>query len=257
MQGNSIPHQRLVEAAAITIFLGSIITGAACIANDNVQDLKVGHLLGATPWKQQLMLMMGAVTAAMIVPLIMQVLFNAYGIGNVLPRAGMQLSQALPAPPAALMAALTQAVFNHDVPWNMMGVGALIIAACIGLNLLLTRHGKKLSVLGIAIGIYLPLSSSTPIFIGGLIAFITQRKLKRSQVTANDVRTHRGVLLACGLVAGAALMDVILAVPFALSHSPDMLNIMPSNLHLLAEFLGIITAFSLGIWFYRVICYSK
>ena len=93
-----------------------------------MQDLKVGYIVGSTPWKQQVMLLLGVVTASLIIPPIMELLFNVYGIGGVFPRPNMDPQQMLAAPPAALMAAVTQAVFNHKLPWAMIFVGAGISA---------------------------------------------------------------------------------------------------------------------------------
>lgn len=251
-----LASRTLLSAEAITIIIGAIITGAAAIANDNIQDLKVGHIIGATPWKQQVMLLLGVVTSAAVIPLIMQLLFDVYGIDGVLPHPGMDPAAALPAPPAALMAAITQAVFKQSIPWNMMWIGFAIIFLMILLNkFVLERRGWHISELGFAIGIYLPLASSTPLFMGGVIALISQRYLRRqTNATAEQIVSakHRGMLVACGLVAGAALMDVVLAIPFSLAHSPDILSIVPIGWHAMATVLSLITLLLLGRWFYRV-----
>lgn len=218
-------HQ-IKSAEAITIIIGSIVTGIAAIANDNIQDLKVGYLLGATPWKQQLMLLLGVVVAAMVIPLIMQILFNVYGIAGVMPHSGMDPSLSLPAPPAALMAAITEALFNHGLPWPLLMMGASIMLFAIPLlKWLAKRYDLHLSLLGIAIGIYLPMSSSVPIFIGGLLALIIKKRLHSFEQIAREAAEHKGLLLACGLVAGAALMDVALAIPFSLSRSANVMQL--------------------------------
>ncbi len=250
-----VTHLEMQQAAAITIMIGAIITGAACIANDNIQDLKVGHILGATPWKQQIMLLLGAVVAALVIPLIMQLLYSVYGIAGAFPHAGMNHADQLPAPPAAVMATITQGVFHDNLPWNLVGVGALIIIACICINELPKMNRKKtrkLSILGIAIGMYLPLATSTALFLGSLISYITHRGIQRQSKTQSpaviQLKKHRGLLLACGLVAGAAIMDVIIAVPLALAHNPNILVLMPNSLHLLASFFGVIIFLMLAAW---------
>ncbi len=246
-------------AEAITIIVGSIITGIACIANDNIQDLKVGHIVGATPWRQQVMLIIGVIAAAAVIPPIMQMLFNVYGIDGVLPRPGMDPSQSLPAPPAALMAAITQAVFHQNLPWTMMFMGGAVIIAALCLNGLMQHYWqKKISILGLAIGIYLPVTSSTPLFIGGLIALITHKNLQRrsNQLTAEqlEIKKHRGVLLACGLVAGAAIMDVLLAIPLSLAHDANALSLLTSAWMPFATILGVLSVLGLMGWFYQVVC---
>lgn len=237
---------KLQSAAAITIIVGGIVTGAACIANDNVQDLKVGHLVGSTPWKQQVMLMLGVIVAAAVIPLVMQLLYKVYGIAGSMPKAGMDPAASLPAPPAALMAAVTQAVFNHNLPWEMVGVGMGIIGLIIMVNHFLKQRGFTISILGVAIGMYLPLTTSLPLFFGGMIAYFISKKQTSEQAK------QRGNLLACGLVAGAALMDVLLAIPMAILPNLEMLAIMPSKLSPVATILGVVIVIGLGRWFYKI-----
>jgi putative OPT family oligopeptide transporter len=255
--GPHLTSHQIKAAEAITIIIGSVVTGIAAIANDNLQDLKVGQLLGATPWKQELMLMLGVVVSALVIPPIMQLLFDVYGIAGVMPHPNMDPSQSLPAPPAALMAAITQAVFHHGLPWDMLLMGGLIILLFLPFaRLIEKRFNFRLSALGIAIGIYLPMTSSIPLFIGGLIAFSTNRRLGSMNLSAiNKVaREHRGLLLACGLVAGAALMDVLLAIPFSLARSPDVLK---TDLFIWeGSTLGfaILSTTGVCIWFYHILC---
>lgn len=227
LQG-SVTSTQWLGAAAVTILVGSIIEGAAAIANDNAQDLKVGHLLGATPWKQQCMLILGVSVASLVIPLVMETLFQGYGVGDVLPDPNMDISQTLPAPPAALMAAVTLGVFNHGLPWHMVGVGCGLALVMIITNYWLTqRKGCRFSVLGVAIGIYLPLQSSIPLCLGGLIAGIVEHGMKKYPTIAQGAIKQRGMLLACGLLAGSALMDVGLAIPFALTRNPDQWRLVP------------------------------
>lgn len=234
LHGIALSKEIMLNACAVVIILIAIVEGIACIANDNVQDLKVGHLIGSTPWKQQVMLLLGVLCASAVVPLIMQLLFSVYGIGNVLPHAGMDPSKALPAPVASVLATMTQAIFHHDLPYNMIFVGVGISVFFIILSFFTS---KKISVLGIAMGLYLPLASSTALFIGSLIALFS--------------KSEKSVLTACGLVAGAALMDVLLAIPFALSGNPNVLNIMPANLHFVTVILGISCVLGLAKYLMR------
>lgn len=255
-QGHPVVSAQLLSGAAITIIVGAVVAGAACIANDNIQDLKVGHLIGAVPWQQQLMLMLGVIVAAFVIPYVMELLFNVYGLTTVLPRTGMDPTQTLAAPPAAMMAGLTQGVFNHDLPWSMLGIGGLIMAIFIALQLLGFR---RLSLLGMAMGIYLPLSSSVPLFLGSLFAFFIKKNFQQQLHSASEEeklsinqRQHYAVLLACGLVAGAALMDILLAIPMSLAGNPAILAIMPVSWNGLAISLGFLSALGLGFGFYQV-----
>ncbi|PJD94870.1 MAG: oligopeptide transporter, OPT family [Legionella sp.] len=245
---------QIQAAEAITIIIGSVVTAIAAIANDNTQDLKVGQLVGATPWKQQLMLLLGVVISSLVIPPVMQLLFDVYGIAGVMPHEGMDVTQSLPAPAAALMAAITEAVFRHTLPWNMMLIGVMVILAALLINKLLRlKRWFNLSILGLAIGMYLPLSTSTPLFIGGIISFIIHKKLIKENKSATEVthRKQKGALIACGMVAGAALMDVVLAIPFSLLHSPNALQLVGSSWDNMGIYLAVLTTLVLSWWIRR------
>ncbi len=254
LKGGELFATQLINAAAISIMVGAVVAGSACIANDNIQDLKVGHLIGASPWQQQLMLILGVVVAAFVIPYVMQLLFNVYGLTSVLPHSGMDPKLSLSAPPAAMMAGLMQGVFNHQLPWNMMGIGAAVMTILILLNSL----GRiNISLLAVGMGIYLPLSSSTPLFIGSLFAvtvkiFLRRRLSTQDSQTALDFRQHYAVLLSCGLVAGAALMDVLVAIPLSISGNPRLFAILPASWQGYANYLGFLSILTLGFIFFWV-----
>lgn len=253
--------QQIQAAEAITIIIGSVVTGIAAIANDNTQDLKVGQLVGATPWKQQLMLLLGVFISSLVIPPVMQLLFNVYGIAGVMPHPGMDISQSLPAPTAALMAAITEAVFRNSLPWDMMFIGAGIILVIIFLtHIFKLQRCFNLSILGIAIGMYLPLSSSFPLFIGGMIAFFVQKRLKRMKKDEKEqvTRKQKGTLIACGLVAGSAIIDVLLAIPFSLAQNPDALQLVGPDWKMNGGvYLGLLSTLLLAWWINRRVCFGK
>lgn len=248
---------QIKAAEAITIIIGSVVTGIAAIANDNTQDLKVGQLVGATPWKQQVMLLIGVVVSSLVIPPVMQLLFDVYGIAGVMPHDGMDVSQSLPAPTAALLAAVTEAVFRHNLPWTIMLIGAAIIFWVVLCNRVfkLQRY-VQLSILGIAIGMYLPISSSFPLFLGGMIAKLVEMRLRKNQVskTEENQRKQVGTLIACGLVAGSALVDVLLAIPFSILRSPDALRLAGREWKPYSVYLGIISTLLLAVWIERRVC---
>lgn len=247
---------QIKAAEAITIMVGSVVTGIAAIANDNSQDLKVGQLVGATPWKQQLMLLLGVLISALVIPLVMQLMFSVYGIAGVMPHEGMDVSQSLPAPTAALLAAVSEAVFQGNLPWKMMLLGASLILGVIFINRLLNiQRFLKLSMLGIAIGMYLPITTSSPLFIGGLIALWVEQCLKKNcNVEQKASRAQVGMLIACGLVAGAALMDVLLAVVFSMLHGPNALSLVDERWNTVGVYLGVGSMVSLAFWMKRRVC---
>jgi putative OPT family oligopeptide transporter len=246
-------EEALKAIEAITIIIGSIVTGIAAIANDNTQDLKVGQLVGATPWKQQIMLLVGVLVSSLVIPPVMHLLFDVYGIAGIMPHEGMDASQSLPAPTAALLAAITTAVFNHQLPWNMMLWGASMIALLMVVHHLLNMSRLfNLSVLGVAVGMYLPLSSSVPLFIGGMMAFLAQQSMnKKASLVEDNSKKQVGTLIACGLVAGAALIDVLLACVFSLSHSQDILSVVGPSWKLYGVLLSVFSVLILGRWIIR------
>jgi len=248
-----------VFAAVVAIGSTVIIAAALAISNDTMQDLKVGQLLGATPWKQQVMLIVGVVVSAFVIPPILDLLYNAYGIGGVFPREGMPKGQMLAAPQAGLMATVAAGVFADTLEWSMIIAGAVIAVICIIIDEIVKNYDTRLPVLAVGVGIYLPLDASVPVIIGGFLAYFIQlrlNKLYRSKADSDDnlpAHKHRGLLLACGIVAGASIMGVVLAIPFAITQSSDALRIMPEQYQYLSGVLGIGVTVILCAWIYRVV----
>lgn len=249
------------ELFGVILGIGSsvIICVALAISNDTMQDLKVGQVVGATPWKQQVMLVFGVIVSAFVVPPILDLLYNAYGIGGVFPHPGMNKEHMLAAPQAALMATVAQGVYAHNLEWSMIILGAVIAGVCIIIDeILRTNFGTRLPVLAVGLGIYLPMNTTIPVVIGGLLAYVIQIRLNKmykrvAQETESNRHRHRGLLLACGIVAGASIMGVILAIPFAIKQSSDALKIMPDQFAYLAGTLSIIVTFLMCAWIYRVV----
>jgi putative OPT family oligopeptide transporter len=157
------------------IMIGAVVCCAACIGGDNLQDLKCGYLVGATPWRQQVMLAIGAASSALVMAPVLNLLLKAYGIGVPTP----EHPDPLLAPQATLMASVAKGMFGGALPWGMIAVGGLIGVAVIVWDLWLARRRStfRAPVLAVAVGIYLPLDLSVPIFIGGLIAHLVDRAL--------------------------------------------------------------------------------
>lgn len=247
--------EQIAAAQAVVIVIASVVTGIAAIANDNSQDLKVGQLVGATPWKQQLMLLFGVVVSALVIPPVMQMMFDVYGIAGVMPHPGMDISKSLPAPTAAMLAAITGAVFSHGLPWTVMNAGAAVIGLLVLLRRVLRlERWFHLSLLGVAIGMYLPVTSSLALLVGGVIAKLAEQRLARKSLPSPQVllRKQIGTRIACGLVAGSALMDVFLAIPFSLQHSAEAWRIVSENWE---QHMGVILSLgvmiSLAVWMVR------
>ena len=186
------------------MFLAGLICSAAAIAGDNMQDLKCGHLLGATPWRQQLFQVVGVCGAALVIPWVLQVLDLGYGIGR--PAPGSTSDSFLAAPQASLMKELAVGIFGLGIDWLFVFIGAGLAVLLILLDNFQQRRGSsfRFPVLAVAVGIYLPLGLSVPIFAGGLLVWWQQHGRQ------ND--DNLGVLRSSGLITGEALMGVVVAV---------------------------------------------
>jgi putative OPT family oligopeptide transporter len=217
------------DGAAGAIIIGAVVCCAASIAGDNLQDLKAGYLLGATPWKQQIMQIIGTVSAAFALGLTLDILHTAYTIG----------SETLSAPQATLMMSVAQGVFHGGLPWDMVAIGAALGAAIIIADIILEKKGSKfrMPVLAVAVGLYLPISLSVPVFIGGLISYFTKERVK------ND--SKKGLLFASGLITGEALMGILVAVPIFITANK---NWWP---HIAGfKWLGIVLFSAVAVWLY-------
>jgi putative OPT family oligopeptide transporter len=206
---------------AAAILVGAVVCCAAAIGGDNLQDLKAGYLVGATPWRQQVALAIGVLASVVVIAPILNLLLMAYGIG---PRTPEQ-PNALLAPQATLMASVAEGVLGADLPWAMVAGGALIGSAIIAFDLYLKASGAswRAPVLAVAVGIYLPLELAVPIFAGGLIAHIAERVRARSAPEHRDAGARHGVLFAAGLITGEALIGIFMAVPIVISGEADVI----------------------------------
>ncbi len=207
---------------AAAIIIGSVVCCAAAIAGDNMQDLKAGYIVGATPWKQQVMQLVGTVSAALVLAPVMILLQKAYGFSG---QAGAG-PKALAAPQANLMASVASGVFKGELPWNYIYIGMAVAAGVIALDVYLQKRGSsfRTPVLAVAIGFYLPFELSVPIFAGGLIHYAvkryhTKKNMKKEQTEESN---RNGLLFASGLITGEALTGILLAIPIILLKGIDV-----------------------------------
>jgi putative OPT family oligopeptide transporter len=235
--------------AVAAIMIGAVVCCAAAVGGDNLQDLKAGYLVGATPWKQQLMLGIGAFSCALVMAPVLNLLAQAYGIGAPTP----EHPNSLAAPQANLMASVARGLFGGQLPWTMIAIGAVVGAIVIALDEWLKSRGSRfrVPVLAAAIGIYLPLELMVPIFLGGLLAHLVERfnKLNPDDEDARD-RVHRpGVLFSAGLITGEALMGIAIAVPIVVSARADVLAL--PEMFQLSQWIGLIVLALVGWLLYR------
>lgn len=192
--------------AACAVMIGALVCCGAAIAGDVMQDLKTGQLVGATPWKQQVMELAGVLATAGVISTVLNILHRAYGMGTA----------ALSAPQATLIKAVAEGVFGGVLPWGWMSAGGVLALAACGLDeYLRVRHATRFPVLALAVGMYLPFSLSVTIMLGGVIARVTRRG-------ETSERVHDpGVLCASGFITGEALTGIAVAVPIFLSGKAD------------------------------------
>lgn len=208
------------------ILIGAVVCCAAAIGGDNMQDLKTGHLVGATPWKQQVMQVVGVLSAALVIAPILTLLMSAYGIGAKT----AEHPEPLPAPQATLMASVAKGVFAKNLPWGLVGVGMGVAVAVIALDVFLERRRSRFRtpVLAVAVGIYLPLKLGVAILLGGLAAWAAGRKRARHPPAGSEAvggSCSQGVLFAAGLITGEALLGILLAIPIAVTGTRDILSV--------------------------------
>ncbi len=231
------------------IMIGAVVCCAAAIAGDNLQDLKCGYMVGATPWRQQVMLAIGAISCALVMAPVLNLLAKAYGIG--VPTA--EHPNPLLAPQATLMASVARGLFGGELPWDLIWIGAAIGAVIIAIDEVLKKRQAnfRVPVLAAAVGIYLPLDLTVPIFLGGLLAHIVERSVKMRTGSTDIERIHRkGVLFSAGLITGEALMGIIIAAPIVGSGRADVLA-LPASLQF-GELLGLAIFAVVGYVLYRI-----
>ncbi|WP_392563716.1 oligopeptide transporter, OPT family [Orbus wheelerorum] len=256
-------------ATALALFTTSAILAIATISNDNLQDLKTGYLVKATPWRQQVALLVGCVVGAVVIAPVLDILYNAYGFTGAMPRADMDPSQVLAAPQATLMTTIAKGIFADKMEWTMIIIGLALGAVIIIIDLVLGKNNCKfrLPALAVGMGIYLPPVITTPIFIGALISWFIRRHVTKSNGHSPDSENYRRVdrkaaLIASGLIVGESLVGVIMAVVIVISVSsggsdapmslaPWLGSLFGGDLDLVQQLLGLLVFVVICVAFVR------
>jgi putative OPT family oligopeptide transporter len=223
------------ELVAFALFLTSIVFAVASIANNNLQDLKTGQLVDATPWKQQAALVIGVLAGALIIPPTLDLLQHAYGFVGA---PGANPSRALPAPQAGLISALAKGVIEANIDWTLIGIGGAIGVASIVIDEILGRTAKsvRLPPLGVGLGIYLPTSTTLMVVVGAIAGWFYTRRAERG--TKTESRKQLGVLLASGLIVGESLLGVIFAAFVAFSGKSTPAKLVGPGFHTASMAIG-------------------
>lgn len=213
---------------ALTLYTASIVLAVSTISNDNLQDLKTGYLVRATPWRQQVALLIGSVVGALVIAPTLEMLYNAYGFTGAMPREGMDAEQALSAPQATLMTTIAKGIFSGDLEWSYIFAGMVFGVLVIVVDALLRKSSSgrlALPALAVGMGIYLPPSINMPIVMGAVLAWLMAQRVQQKVRTLPETETQalrgeverRGTLFAAGLIVGESLIGVIMAFVIAAS----------------------------------------
>ena len=251
-------------ATATAIFTTSIILAIACISNDNMQDLKTGWLVGATPWRQQVALLIGCVVGALVIAPVLNLLYEAYGFAGAMPRPGMDPAQALSAPQATLMTTIAQGIFTQRLAWEYIyiGIGVGVVLVLVDLALKRTTKTLCLPPLAVGMGIYLPPVIQTPLVVGAVLGYFLNRHLRQTAgPEAEAAGLRRGTLFASGLIVGESIVGVLLAALIVVSVSSgggeNPLAIAGADFADTAEILGLLVFFIILVLFSKVVLSGK
>ncbi len=229
---------------AYALFVTAVLLCVATISNDNLQDLKTGQLVDATPWRQQVALIAGVIFGALVIPPILDLLNHAYGFAGA-PNLHGTVAQPLPAPQATLISALAKGVISGQIDWHLIGAGALIGAVVVAIDELLRRTGRfSLPPLAVGLGIYLPASTTAPVVAGAVLGWLYNRWAAERP----DPQRARqlGILVASGLIVGESLFGVALAGVIVFSGNAAPLAVVGDSFARAATAIGAV-AFVLAI----------
>jgi putative OPT family oligopeptide transporter len=231
---------------AYALFATAIVFGIATISNDNLQDLKTGQIVGATPWRQQIALVIGVLFGSLAIPPVLDLLNNAFGFAG---SAGAG-ENALAAPQALLISALAKGVLGGDLDWPLLGLGALIGVAVVIADELLGKAGKRrLPPLGVGMGVYLPMALTFLIVVGTVLGHYYDKWADARKDP--EAAKRMGVLAATGLIVGESLFGVAFAGIVAGSGSDAPLAIVGESFAPIAEYGGAILFIGILWWIYH------
>lgn len=223
------------DLVAYALLVTAVLLCVATISNDNLQDLKTGQLVDATPWRQQVALVFGVVVGALVIPPILNLLNRGYGFAGT-PGAHAAVAQPLPAPQATLISALAKGVIGGQIDWRLIGIGAIVGAIVVAIDELLRKKNKALPPLAVGLGIYLPASTTAPVVVGAIAGWLFNRWATRC--AHPETMRQAGVLIASGLIVGESLFGVILAGLIVFTGKPEPLGVMPPGFAPFATLIG-------------------
>jgi len=232
---------------AFALFVTAIVFACATISNDNLQDLKTGQLVGASPWRQQVALIVGVGAGAAVIPPVLNLLAKAYGFAGA-PNLAVVSQHPLPAPQATLISALAQGVIGGNLDWKMIGVGAIVGVGLIVLDAVLNLT-KRMSIppLAVGIGIYLPMSATFAVVVGAVVGHWYNKRARKSPAPERAERL--GTLVASGLIVGESLFGVLNAGLIVALSNDAPIALVPATFAP-AQALGLLGFVGLVLWLY-------
>ncbi len=237
---------------ALALFTVSVVLATATVSNDNLQDLKTGYLVGATPWRQQAALVVGCVVGALVIPPVLDLLYNAYGFPGAMARPSMDPGQALAAPQATLMAAIARGIFGHALDWTSVLIGVVGGIALIVVDVVLKRTGRgTLPVLAVGIGLYLPPTVGVTLALGAILGWLIDRRVRRRP--DGERAQRRGVLIASGFIVGESLVGVAMAAVIGASGNQAPVAVVGDAFAGPASWLGLVVFIGVAAWFARMV----
>jgi putative OPT family oligopeptide transporter len=245
---SDLPAESGKALVAFALFITSVVFAVAAIANNNLQDLKTGQLVDATPWRQQVALVIGVIAGALVIPPVLDLLNHAYGF---LGAPGVDPAHALPAPQAGLISALAQGVIQNNIDWSLIIIGAVIGVALIVIDAILgaTTKSVRLPPLAVGLGIYLPTSTTLMIVVGAIVGWYYD---KRAERTSNaEAIKQLGVLLASGLIVGESILGVVVAAIVVFSGKPAPLALVGDSFENASIWIGGIAFAAVTYLMYR------
>ncbi|MFC3650878.1 OPT family oligopeptide transporter [Dyella humi] len=245
---SDLPADSGKALVAFALFITSVVFAVAAIANNNLQDLKTGQLVDATPWRQQVALVIGVIAGAIVIPPVLDLLNKAYGF---LGAPGVNPAHALPAPQAGLISALAQGVIQNNIDWSLIGIGALVGAGIIALDAILaaTTKSVRLPPLAVGLGIYLPTSTTLMIVAGAIVGWYFDKRADRTPKA--EATKQLGVLLASGLIVGESIIGVVVAAIVVFSGKPAPLALVGDSFDNASVWIGSIAFVAVTFAMYR------
>ena len=241
----ALPESAGRALVAFALFVTAVVFAVASIANNNLQDLKTGQLVDATPSAQQWALVIGVIAGAVIIPPVLNLLSKAYGFVGA---PGANPATALPAPQAGLISALAQGVITNNIDWTLIEIGGAIGVACIIFDAILSRakKGMRLPPLAVGLGIYLPTSTKLMVVVGTIVGYLYDTRADRRSPHPASAK-QLGVLLASGLIVGESLLGVVFAAIVAFSGNPSPMAIVGPGFETASIWIGGV-AFAATVW---------